>query len=125
MRVPPKVIGWAVAASVALSAPLIAGWEGKSNDPYLDIAKIQTVCYGETRVEMRRYTDAECQQMLAAAAEGFAREVLACTPILAYHPYQLAAATSLAYNIGVKAYCGSTVARRFNAGDLVLSLIHI
>ena len=30
---------------------------------------------------------------------------------------ELGAMTSLAYNIGTKAFCGSTVVRRFNAGD--------
>ncbi len=118
MAVNPRVIAWAVAASVAIATPFIAPWEGKKNDPYLDIVGIPTVCYGETRVEMRRYTDAECMDMLQPAVEGFAKDVLTCTPGLAHHPYQLAAATSLTYNIGSGAYCRSTVAKRFNAGDL-------
>ncbi|WP_416365688.1 lysozyme [Sphingomonas aerolata] len=33
------------------------------------------------------------------------------------HPNQLAAAISLAYNIGTGGYCGSTVDRRFDAGQ--------
>lgn len=33
------------------------------------------------------------------------------------HTYQLAAAVSFAYNVGAGAYCGSTTAKRFNAGD--------
>ncbi|MFG6915415.1 glycoside hydrolase family protein, partial [Burkholderia pseudomallei] len=33
-------------------------------------------------------------------------------------PYQLAAAVSFAYNVGARAYCNSTTAKRFNAGDL-------
>ncbi|KGD42035.1 phage lysozyme family protein [Burkholderia pseudomallei] len=32
--------------------------------------------------------------------------------------HQLAAAVSFAYNVGANAYCASTTARRFNAGDL-------
>lgn len=118
MRIPPRVIGWAVASAVAVATPVVATWEDKSNDPYDDLAGLPTVCYGETRVEMRRYSDAECNAMLRQAVEGFAKEVLVCTPILAEHPYQLAAATSLAYNIGAKAYCNSSIARKFNAGDL-------
>jgi lysozyme len=55
-----------------------------------------------------------------------AQGVMACTPGLAISPAPLTekrregprfAAISLAYNIGVGAYCGSTARRRFNAGD--------
>lgn len=106
------------ALSLSIAAPIIAKWEGKSNDPYRDIVGVSTVCYGETRVEMRRYTDAECTAMLQKAVKGFQNEVLRCSPTLMGHPYQLAAATSLAYNIGSSAYCRSTAARRFNEGDL-------
>ncbi|MBY2927411.1 lysozyme [Sphingomonadales bacterium 56] len=102
---------------MVLAVPLIATWEGKSNDPYLDIVKVKTVCYGETRVLMRRYSDAECSAMLETAVQGFAEPVARCTPAIANRPYQLAAATSLAYNVGARGYCGSTAARRFNAGD--------
>ncbi len=44
---------------------LVGAWEGKRNDPYKDIVGVPTVCYGETRVQMRRYSDAECKDMLA------------------------------------------------------------
>lgn len=118
MKLNPTVAKWAVTAAVPLAAYFLAPWEGKINDPYTDIVGVRTVCYGETRVEMRRYTDAECLAMLNKAVAEFANQVLQCTPILANHPYQLAAATSLAYNIGVGAYCRSTVDRLFDAGDL-------
>lgn len=114
-----RLAALALAGAAAIATPIVASWEGKSNDPYVDLAGIPTVCFGETRVEMRRYTDAECEAMLRKAVEGFAKEVLTCTPILAEHPYQLAAATSLAYNIGAKAYCNSSVAKKFNDGDMI------
>lgn len=118
MKVPANVLKWATAAAVPVAVYFIGPWEGLSRDPYTDIAGVRTVCYGETRVEMRRYSDAECLAMLNKAVEGFANQVLQCTPILANHPYQLAAATSLSYNIGIGAYCRSTAARLFNSGDL-------
>ena len=118
MKVPAKVAAWAITAAVPVAVAIIAPWEGLRNDPYKDIAGINTVCFGETRVEMRRYSDAECLAMLNKAVEGFANQVLQCTPILASHPYQLAAATSLSYNIGIGAYCRSTAAKLFNSGDL-------
>lgn len=112
-----QVTGGGIAAALLLAVPLIGKWEGKRNDPYLDIVGVPTVCYGETRVEMRRYSDAECKAMLQDAVKGFAEPVARCTPMIADRPYQLAAATSLAYNIGVGAYCRSTADRRFDAGD--------
>lgn len=111
-----KIVGTATLAAVLLSVPLIASWEGKRNDPYKDIVGVSTVCYGETRVPMRKYSDAECTRMLEVAVKGFETQVLRCTPILADRPYQLAAATSLAYNIGASAYCRSSAAKRFNEG---------
>lgn len=110
-----KIVGGSATAAALLT--LVAQWEGKENDPYLDIVKVPTVCYGETRVEMRHYTDAECEAMLGDALGGFAEKVLARNPELRGHPYQLAAATSLSYNIGIGAYRKSTAAKRFSAGD--------
>lgn len=106
------------ASAAALMVPFVAGWEGKRNDPYKDrlAYDVLTVCYGETRVEMRRYTDAECEEMLADGLGDFARPVLARNPELRSRPEMLAAATSLSYNIGSAAYNRSTVARRFSQG---------
>lgn len=110
-----KVAGGTAAA--ALIVALIGHFEGKRNDPYDDIVGVATVCYGETRVQMRHYTDAECEDMLADGAADFAGPVLARNPELLGHANQLAAATSLAYNIGNANYARSTVAKRFSAGN--------
>lgn len=104
------------AAAAAIMVPLVGGFEGKRNDPYADLIGKMTVCYGETRVEMRHYTDAECNDMLASGLVDFAGPVLARNPELAGNGPQLAAAVSLAYNIGPAAYNKSTVARRFSEG---------
>lgn len=103
-------------AATALIA-MVATWEGKRNDPYKDIVGVWTVCYGETKVAMRRYSDAECKAMLDESLVGYADPVLARNPGLKEHPYQLAAAVSLTYNIGPANYRRSTVARRFSSGD--------
>lgn len=98
---------------------VVAQWEGKSNDPYKDLVGVWTVCYGETRVEMRPYSDAECDEMLAEGLADFAGPVLKRNPELKGHDPQLIAAVSLSYNIGNAAYDRSTVARRFSNGDWV------
>jgi lysozyme len=117
-RTSNAVIGAGFSAIGLAATLLIAPWEGKRNDPYLDIVKVPTVCYGETQVAMRRYSDAECASMLGDAVGGrYAPKVYACVPGLRTRPYPAAASISLAYNIGTAGFCRSTAARRFNAGD--------
>lgn len=108
------------ASAAAILTPLVATWEGKRNDPYHDIAGILTVCYGDTHgvVPGKRVTDAECSERLERQLIEHARPVLKCTPGLRDRPEALAAAVSLAYNIGPAGYCRSSVARRFNAGNI-------
>jgi len=120
---PARVIGGTLAGSlmagaIALAIPLIERWEGTRTDPYRDIVGVWTVCSGETRVAMRRYTHAECSAMLRRAVESdYGAAVLRAVPALARRPHQFAASISLAYNIGAPAFARSTAARRFNAGD--------
>jgi len=112
-----RLAGIVGASAVAGLIAVTAQWEGKRNDPYRDLVGVMTVCWGETRVPMRRYTDAECEDMKANGLADFAGPVLRRNPELRGHDPQLIAAVSLAYNIGTAAYDRSTVARRFSAGD--------
>lgn len=114
------VIG--VGAALIVS-PLVAKWEsgGKQHlTAYRDIVGIWTICDGDTNNVRPGMVETEqgCRDRLEAQLVAHAEPVLRCTPGLRARPDQLAAAVSLAYNIGTGAYCGSTVARRFNAGDL-------
>lgn len=110
--------GLLTGAVIAGAMALIQPWEGTKLDPYRDIVGIWTVCTGETRVEMRRYTRPECDGMLSAAIrDDYGAGVLKAVPALQHQPHQLIASISLAYNIGVKGFAGSTVARRFNSGN--------
>lgn len=110
-----RTVGGTTVAALLLAT--LTQFEGKRNDPYQDIVGVWTVCMGETRVKMRRYSDAECNDMLAGATNGFAEGVLQRNPELRQRPYQLVAATSLAYNIGTGAYNRSSVAKRFSEGN--------
>lgn len=112
-----KIIGGAaMAAMLAVATPAIKHYEGYSATPYRDVIGKLTVCYGETNVRMRRYSRAECDAMLNGHAAEYGAAVAKRNPSLVGHPWQWAAATSLAYNIGVANYVRSTVARLFDAG---------
>lgn len=86
---------------------------------YLDAVGVPTACDGITRgVRMgQRYTEAQCTALLERELAEHATQVIRCVPGLYGRPHQAAAAVSLAYNIGGGAFCRSTAARRFNAGQ--------
>lgn len=106
------------AAAIALALPVVAKWEGRRLDPYLDLAGILTVCDGDTyRVEQRLHSSAECDARLRVAMQRHADIIRPCVP--ASTPVEAQAAfLSLAYNIGGAKFCGSTLARKLKAGDL-------
>lgn len=112
------VVGALAAAALLASIPKDEGLEYKA---YRDIAGIWTICAGDTAnvrpglVE----TPEGCRLRLERQLIAHAAPVMACTPRLREpgRDWQRAAAVSLAYNIGVGAYCRSTVDRRFDAGD--------
>ena len=107
----------AVAAMVAIATPVITTWEGVRTDPYRDSVGVATVCVGETRVVMRSYSLQECKAMLAGAIPDYAIPVAKLSPGIEDSPYEWAAHTSLAYNIGVGAYGKSSIRRLFNQGE--------
>jgi lysozyme len=118
-RPAPKGVAALIVAACAIAAPVVMSFEGKRNATYLDPIKIPTACFGHTGSDVRMgqlRTDAECAALLNADLRKHAEGVIQCTPTI--QGPVLAAATSLAFNIGVNAYCASTAARRFNSGDL-------
>lgn len=110
------VVGPAVAALLYCTAPK---FEGVVHHGYRDPVGIPTKCSGDTHdvVLGKHYSDAECRASLDDQLLAHAEPVLAITPTLRDHRFQLAAAISFAYNIGTEAYAHSTTAKRFNEGD--------
>ena len=117
------IVASVAAAATAISAAgvaFVASWEGKENKPYQDIVGVWTVCYGSTGAHVRTggtRTDAECVTLLEQDLVRFERAVNRCTPA-PKNQNQFDAMVSLSFNIGENAYCGSTLARKFNAGDV-------
>lgn len=108
-------------AAAALAVTFVGGKEGMRLKAYRDIVGVPTICAGETRgvtVDMV-FTRAQCEAILLKGLSDFEDDVLRCAPKMADAPDErLVAHVSLAFNIGASAYCHSTVARRFNAGDV-------
>ena len=98
---------------------IVPRFEGVVHRGYFDPVGIATKCSGDTHdvVVGQLVSPAECWESLNRQLVAHADDVLRCTPDLKDHPNQLAAAVSFAYNIGGRAYCKSTTARRFNAHD--------
>jgi lysozyme len=116
-----KKAGIGLTTAGALAVAFVGGWEGMRLKAYRDIVDVPTVCFGETRgVKMGdQYTAEQCRAMLGDGLVEFEagiRKCLVAPDRIPDKPY--VAFLSLSYNIGQKAFCGSTVARRANAGDL-------
>ena len=112
-----------VSATLALASTLIKPWEGKRNNTYLDIVGVPTVCYGQTGPSIKmgqRYTNAECEQMLADALPEYYGHVERCILRNAKVPLEInevAALVSFTYNVGPRGVCGSTLQKHAIAGN--------
>ena len=126
-RKPPGKI-WASIALIALlgggAAKLavdgVAEFEGYVPEAYQCPAGVWTKCFGDTTdvVPGAAYSFDECVASLNDHLVELTRPVLRCVPSLKDKPDKVkAAAASMAYNIGPGAFCSSSVARHFNAGD--------
>lgn len=108
------------AACLAAAVTHLKTDEGKRNVDYRDLAGIPTACYGHTGADVKvgtRRTDAACDALLSTDVRAKMAGVAACVPALATRPDEWAASTRMAYNTGVPAFCGSSTARAFNAGQ--------
>lgn len=109
------------AGSLVLATAIIAKWEGEERIGYADhlAGGLPTACFGHTKTAVvgKRYSAEQCKEMLTSDVNEHAARIRACVP--AGTPVEAQAAfLSLAFNIGTTAFCGSTVARRLNAGNL-------
>lgn len=107
------------AGALALTVPLVVTFEGYVPWVHRDPIGRLAACYGHDDQNMtpgKRFTDAECQAMLdedllkhAAALDCIKRPLT---------DWQKAAFLSFAFNVGNSAFCGSTLVRKANAGDM-------
>lgn len=115
-----KGAGVGAAAMLAIASLFTPIWEGTETKPYFDrIGGLWTVCTGETNVEMREYSEAECRDMFGKSFMTYANAVAKASPGIEASPYEWAAHSDLAYNVGVGTYRKSSVSRLFNQGKRV------
>ena len=107
------------AGAVALAVPIVMLYEGTVLQSYRDPIGIITACVGHTGPELRmgqKYTRQQCEDMLYGDLLKHA-QALDCIK----QPMtdgQKAAFLSFAFNVGNKAFCDSTLARKANAADM-------
>jgi lysozyme len=97
---------------------VLAAFEGFRQFAYLDSVGIPTIGFGHTEgVRMgNAITRRDAEALLMEDAERHQREIAACIRV-PLHEHEWTAYSSLAFNIGAGAFCGSTLARRLNRGD--------
>lgn len=113
-----------IAAGILYTAT--PGFEGTEHTAYLDPVGVATACTGHTGPEVvvgQRYTPQQCADMFDEDMYRHAAGVLVCTPQLKDKPYALAAASDFAFNMGVNAWCNSSMAGFVREGSMRLACV--
>jgi lysozyme len=122
IKINPNQVRTTVATMVLAASTLvgIAVHEGYKEEAYIPVpGDVPTIGFGSTKnVHMGDKTTPtrSLVRLLEEVDSIYAQGVRRCITAPMYQ-YEFAASVSLAYNIGVQAFCGSTVAKRFNAED--------
>jgi lysozyme len=103
---------------VAIAFACAAGFEGLRTISYLDPVGIPTRCFGHTEgVRLgQRSTEEECKELLVDDLLKYNDGVRSCVRVT-MSPSREAGLTSFAFNVGIGAFCGSTLVKRLNMGD--------
>lgn len=116
---PKAVVAGTLAGAIAIAAAVIAPWEGNEPTGYYDIVRVPTACLGHTGPDVvvgQAYTREQCQAWFQSDVGEAAKAVDRCVTVPM--PDKVWASwTSLTFNIGIRAFCGSTLVRKANAGD--------
>ena len=109
------IIGAAAAAGVMALTPV---FEGTVNKTYRDLGGVLTYCTGATEDAQwgKTYTPIECRTQLDRDLARHAEGVMGCIHV-PMTDGQRVAYTDATFNIGVDAFCGSSMARKTNDGD--------
>jgi lysozyme len=111
-----KTVGGATAAALLVS--MVPKFEGVILRGHKDPIGIVTACAGHTKTAVlgRPYSKEECEALLYEDLIEHAEGVNRCVKV-PLNAGQMAAAVSFTYNVGVRRFCQSTMAKKFNAMD--------
>lgn len=111
------LVGAAAAAALLVLTPK---FEGTKYTTYRDMGGVLTYCTGATEDAAwgRTYTPEQCRAQLDHDLARHALGIAQCIPLARLTDGQRVAFVDAAYNIGVAGFCGSSMARLTNAGDM-------
>lgn len=114
-------IGGAITGAGLLAIQFTGGWEGLRLHAYQDVVGVWTACYGETKGIRpgMKFTKEQCDSLFIGSLtehEAGMRKCLKAPDAIPEKTY--VSLVSFTYNVGVGAFCRSTLARLANAGDL-------
>lgn len=107
----------AAMSASALIVGMIALHEGYRGEAYDDGVGIQTIGFGSTAGVKRgdRTDPVRAVQRLAADATRVSQAVARCVGEVPLYQHEFDAYVSLTYNIGVNAFCGSTLVKKLRS----------
>lgn len=110
-----RLLALGLSTALASTGAFVMTWEGKSNKAYLDIVKVPTICYGETKgVKLGDYkTDEQCDTSLAKELVVYNKQMLSYVKV-PLTPQENAAYTSFVWNVGATAFKNSTLLKKLN-----------
>lgn len=102
-----------LAGATAIAVAGIAGWEQYREHAYNDGVGVQTYGFGTTKGVKPgdRIDPVRAVQRLAEDADAIAKEIGACIGTVPLTEGEWNAYVSLAYNIGARAFCESTIVK--------------
>jgi lysozyme len=111
------IVGAVAAGALLVLTPR---FEDTKLTTYRDLGGVLTYCTGATENAQwgKTYTPEQCRAQLDRDLERHAAGIARCVPMDRLTDGQKVAFVDAAYNIGVSAFCGSSMARRAKAGDM-------
>jgi lysozyme len=117
-----KIVGTGILAAIAM----IGTWEGLRTEAYLDIGGVPTICYGHTEgVKMGDVSSREeCRAQLRSDVQPHwdAVDRYITVPM---KPWEQIAFTDLSFNIGTRAFAGSTLVKVANQGNMPAACLQL
>ncbi|WP_455480556.1 lysozyme [Bartonella sp. B12(2025)] len=102
---------------------LIKQWEGLRLSAYKDTTGVWTIGYGHTSASGKPFvhkgmaiTEKQAEELLCQDLRQFENTVEQAV-IVSLNHYQFTALVSFCYNVGIEAFCNSTLLKKLNNGD--------